>query len=219
MKKGRVFMNPDKWDLNEKDIRNFHTERFEAEVPVKEYLETCVDVPTFAEYCRACPNYNKTWSCPEFDFDPLDYWKRYQTLHLIGEKIYLPEYLTSGSYSPQDTARMTARIMGIYKNDLAEELLQMEKGKPGSVSLSGGYCSQCAQEQRGDESEEQMIDSSFCTRTKGRPCRHPNRMRYSIEALGGNVGLTVTKYLHQKLLWMEEGKLPEYYMLVLGLLY
>ncbi|MCD8396365.1 MAG: DUF2284 domain-containing protein [Lachnospiraceae bacterium] len=206
-------------NFEEKDIREFRTERYEADVPVSEYLETCVDVPTFAECCRACPNYNQTWSCPEFDFDPVNYWKTYDTLHLIGEKIYLPESLTAGSFSSQESSRLTARIMGTYKNALAEELLQMEKEKPGSISLSGGYCTQCAQEQTGTQADEQMIDSSFCTRGKGLPCRHPERMRYSIEALGGNVGLTVTKYLHQKLLWMEDGKLPEYYMLVLGLLY
>ena len=43
-------------------------------------------------------------------------------------------------------------------------------------------------------------------------------MRYSIEALGGNVGLTVTRYLGQKLEWIEEGRLPRYFMLVAGLL-
>jgi len=212
-------MEPERIDLTEMEIRNFRTERFEANVPVEEYLETCVDVPTFAEYCRACPNYNKTWSCPEFDFDPLSYWKRYDILHLIGEKIYLPEKLLSGSYSSQESSRLTAKIMGTFKSSLAEELLQMEKDKPGSVSLSGGYCTECSREQKTKDTEDQMIDSSFCTRGRGLTCRHPERMRYSIEALGGNVGLTVTKYLHQKLLWMEEGKRPEYYMLVLGLLY
>lgn len=212
-------MEPERFDLTEMEIRNFHTERFEADVLVEEYLETCVDVPTFAEYCRACPNYNKTWSCPEFDFDPVSYWKRYDTLHLIGEKIYLPVNLLSGSYSSQESSRLTAKIMGIFKNSLAEELLQMEKEKRGSISLSGGYCTECSREQKMKDTGKQMIDSSSCTRSRGLPCRHPERMRYSIEALGGNVGLTVTKYLHQKLLWMEEGKMPEYYMLVLGLLY
>ncbi|MCC8045557.1 MAG: DUF2284 domain-containing protein [Clostridiales bacterium] len=206
-------------DLTEMEIRNFRTERYEADVSIEEYLETCVDVATFVEYCRACPNYNKTWSCPEFDFDPVSYWKKYDMLHLIGEKIYLPESLTGGSYSAQEASRLTAKIMGIYKNALAEELLLMEKNKPGSISLSGGYCTECSREQGSKTADEQMIDSGFCTRGRGLPCRHPERMRYSIEALGGNVGLTVTKYLHQQLLWMEEGKLPEYYMLVLGLLY
>ena len=57
-----------------------------------------------------------------------------------------------------------------------------------------------------------------CTRQKGLPCVRPESMRYSIESLGGNVGLTITRYLHQELLWMEEGKLPDYFILVAGLL-
>ncbi|MDO4977362.1 MAG: hypothetical protein Q4E53_08890 [Eubacteriales bacterium] len=34
----------------------------------------------------------------------------------------------------------------------------------------------------------------------------------------GNYGKTVTKYLGQELLWMKEGRLPEYFMLVGGIL-
>lgn len=44
-------------------------------------------------------------------------------------------------------------------------------------------------------------------------------MRYSIEALGGNVGRTLSKYLHLKLLWMEKGRLPAYFIIVGGLLH
>ena len=57
-----------------------------------------------------------------------------------------------------------------------------------------------------------------CTRPDGQPCRYPDTMRYSIEALGGNVGLTVQKLLGIQLEWMEEGKLPSYFVLVGGLL-
>ena len=44
-------------------------------------------------------------------------------------------------------------------------------------------------------------------------------MRYSIESLGGNVGLTISKLLKLELEWIEEGKLPNYFILVSGLLY
>ena len=42
----------------------YKTQRYQAEIPVKEYLERYVDVETFLESCRACPNYGKLWSCP-----------------------------------------------------------------------------------------------------------------------------------------------------------
>ena len=43
-------------------------------------------------------------------------------------------------------------------------------------------------------------------------------MRYSIESLGGNVGLTVSKLMGIELEWMEEGKIPSYFVLAGGLL-
>ena len=43
-------------------------------------------------------------------------------------------------------------------------------------------------------------------------------MRYSIEALGGNVAETAERYLHKPLLWIEDGRMPDYLTLVCGLL-
>ena len=43
-------------------------------------------------------------------------------------------------------------------------------------------------------------------------------MRYSVESLGGNVGLTVQKLLHLHLEWIEENRLPHHFILVNGLL-
>ena len=90
------------------------------------------------------------------------------------------------------------------KEDMSRELYEMEKQHPGSVSLSAGSCSMCREE--------------GCTRSKGEPCRHPNLMRYSIESVGGNVGLTVSKLMGYELEWVEEGKVPSYFVLVGGLL-
>lgn len=43
-------------------------------------------------------------------------------------------------------------------------------------------------------------------------------MRYSIEALGGSVGMTIEKLMGLKLEWMEDGTLPHYFVLVCGML-
>ena len=42
----------------------YTTERYEASVSVEEYLEGYVDVETFLEFCKKCPHYGKSWSCP-----------------------------------------------------------------------------------------------------------------------------------------------------------
>ena len=93
---------------------DYRTERYETVVPVEEYMEQCVDVPTFLEYCRQCPSYQKLWSCPPFDFDPEAYWRRYGRFRIIGIKIFLPEELTYKSFT-------NAERTGILNETLWEE--------------------------------------------------------------------------------------------------
>ena len=160
--------------------------------------------PTFLECCKKCGNYEKIWSCPSYDFDPEDYWKKYQTFQIVGIKIYLPEELLTQNYEEEERNEMIKSIIFPHKQELDSQLLMKEKQIHGSIALCAGSCQNCSPEE--------------CTRLEDKPCRYPERMRYSIESLGGNVGLTVTKYLKQELLWMEAGKLPEYFILVGGLL-
>ena len=171
------------------------TETFEKTITIEEYLKEYVNVEEFLGYCKACKNYEKIWACPSYDFDPEDYWKKYQYIKVVGKKIYT-ENMDSEEWK------------SVYleeKHRLSEELYQMENEKPGSISLCAGSCDLCLE--------------AGCTRATGKPCRYPDKMRYSIESLGGNVGLTVSKLLSIEIKWMEENSLPEYFVLVGGLLY
>ena len=96
-------------------------------------------------------------------------------------------------------------LMAEVKAELTEELYQREEDYPNSQSLSAGSCQICTEDN--------------CTRKIGEPCRFPDKMRYSIESVGGNVGLTCSKLLGIRLQWMEEGQIPDYFVLVGGLLY
>ena len=183
---------------------NYVTERYEAVVSVEEYAEACVNVSEFLEYCKQCENYKKMWSCPEFDFDAESYWRQYQTFRIIGIKILVPEEIREKSWTKEERGKLFEEMLWKEKEKLTEELFSLEKEYPGSVSLSAGSCMMCG--------------SGNCARRAGEPCRHPEKLRYSIEALGGNVGLTVTKYLKQELQWIEEGKMPDHFILVCGLL-
>lgn len=180
------------------------TEFYEKTVPVRDYIEDCVDVPRFLSYCRQCENYSKTWSCPEFSFDPMELWHSYETLRIIGLKILVPEDLREKTYDKQGRQEIIEALLTGYKQQFDEYIYQEEKKTAGGMSLGGGTCMKC-----GPQS---------CSRVEGKPCRQPDKMRYSIEALGGDVGKTVTKYLHQELQWIEDGKLPEHFMLVGGVL-
>ena len=185
-------------------IYPYETERYENTVTIDEYLETCVDVPQFLEYCRRCTNYEKVWSCPSFSFDPVAYFKQYTLLRIIGHKIILPEELTSKEITKEKQEVLLKDLLSTPKSALDSEMLRLEEETPGSRALSGGSCLYCS--------------PASCARISGEPCRFPEKMRYSLEALGANVGLTVTKYLHQKLEWIEDGHLPHHFILVGGLL-
>ena len=78
----------------------------------------------------------------------------------------------------------------------------LEQSLPGSFSLSAGECEEC----------------EHCTRPEGKPCRKPDKLRYSIESLGGNVGKTISRLCGIEIEWIEEGKIPEHFVLVGGLL-
>ena len=180
-------------------------ENFKEDVLVEEYVKECVDVATFLEFCKKCSNYGELWCCPPYTFDvEKDYWSRYRTIRIMGRKLYLPKELTSQTYEKNEEWKVTEEFLIPYKEELEQEILKEEEQNPGSVSLSSGACLHCKK--------------ASGTRLSGKPCRFPDKMRYSIESLGGNVGKTVTKYLHQELQWVEEGKLPEYFMLIYGLL-
>ena len=175
-----------------------------AELSITEYLEKYVDVETFLECCKTCPNYNKIWSCPTYDFDVLDYWKQYQTIALYGHQIVFDESAKNKQYTQEDLDNLIDSVVSKEKQILTDHLLLLEKEYPGSISLSAGSC--------------QLCGPNNCTKTEGLPCRHPEKLRYSIESLGGNVGKTISNSFHIELEWVEEGKLPNHFVLVCGLL-
>lgn len=174
----------------------------DRKVPLAEYRAQCVDVSKFLGYCAACPNYGGTWSCPPFDFDPQEIWDRYDRILLRAVKVPVPAELREKVLSPQEINDESHALLAPIKHDLLSSLLEQERATPGSLALSAGRCQEC----------------QVCTKPSGQPCRQPERMRHSIESLGGDVGKTLSLYLGQELLWGREGHLPEYYILLGGLL-
>ncbi|MBR5316066.1 MAG: DUF2284 domain-containing protein [Firmicutes bacterium] len=171
-------------------------ETYEKTIAVSDYIEGYVCVEEFLEMCKACRNWQRKWSCPSYDFDPVeDYWKKYEQFHVVGKKMILEE----------EEKENWQELMAVVKEELTTELFEREAEHEGSQSLSAGSCQVCGEDN--------------CTRKIGEPCRFPDKMRYSIESLGGNVGLTCSKLLGIRLQWIEEGKIPDYFVLVGGLLY
>ena len=187
----------------EKGKKMYTTKRYSASISVDEYIRQYVDVETFLESCKQCPNYNRIWSCPPYDFDVMEIWRKYRRLELTAIQIIFDEAYAGKAFSPEQMQQIIKQSIGKAKQDLSEELFQKEQQIPGSVSLSAGSCSLC---------------NGRCSREENRPCRFPDKMRYSIESLGGNVGLTISRLMGIELEWIQEGKLPHFFVLVCGLL-
>ena len=126
-----------------------------------------------------------------------------QTLDLFAVKILYNDDYAGKQFSEHKIADIMRQSLNVEKARISRELFRLEEKYPGSVSLSAGSCSLC---------------HDNCTRPDGLPCRYPDKLRYSIESLGGNVGLTLSQCMGIDLEWMEEGRLPHYFVLVSGLL-
>lgn len=180
----------------------YKTEKLYGKMDMPSFIDQYVDVEEFIGYCRACDSYEKIWSCPEYDFDAMGYWENYGHIHIIGSKIIFDEETVAKERTPEELANYMDQVLGFEKQALAEILYEAESRYPGSVSLSAGSCHLC----------------DACEKVYGRPCQYPDKMRYSMESLGANVGKTCSKLLRVELLWAEERKLPGYFVLISALL-
>ena len=163
----------------------------------EELREKYIDIPKYGAMCANCPNYGKCWTCPPYDFDPMEIWDRCEEAELVALQIF-PE-------KPEDrewTAKDVRSFLAPYWTAVDEELTRMEETTPHSRRLNAGKCHLCR----------------VCAREEGKPCRIPEEARYSLESLGGAVGALMEDVLHVPLCWGKDGQPPEYYVLVGALL-
>ena len=61
-------------------------------IGIPQYIEGYVNVEEFLECRRVCDNFDRKWSCPPYDFEPVrDYWEKFTHFHVIGKKMILEE--------------------------------------------------------------------------------------------------------------------------------
>ena len=178
---------------------NMNVTTYTALDSTENYLRLYVNEALFLDYCRQCPNFGCRWSCPPFDFNVEDFWRRFTWIRLIFQKIDLPSL---AGKTDAESAAQAAQIRRRVKDDLLCRLFALERAYPGSYALSAGSCSLCW----------------TCGRTDGAACRRPAEMRHSIEALGGDVGKTAGQYFGLELLWSKDGSVPAYSVIAGALL-
>ncbi len=184
-----------------KGIKN--VERFYRCISTEEYVKNYVDVDKFIEYCKECPNYNKRWSCPPYSFDVMEeFWKKYRYLHLFAFKLDLEDGLEDSVMTPEEIDQLVLRIRQQNYVMASKWILEQEHNNLDSIALDGGHCSKCKR----------------CMRLKGQPCRFGDTIRPAIDAIGGDLVKTADEIFHTPILWIENGKVPQYFLFILGLL-
>ncbi len=178
------------------------TEWLNACIPVERFLENYVDVPKFLGACSQCPNYGKVGSCPPYDFDVPGYWRNYKTLHLTVAQAFTEEEERLREYSGEALNAQIEKRFRTMRREMDSRLENQERQTPNSRMLSAGKCIQCAD----------------CACAHGLPCRFPEKIRYSVESLGGDVCALLRDLFQVEILWAANGHLPEYFVLVGGLL-
>lgn len=171
-------------------------------IPVEKVLAEYVDAPKFLQACAECPNYGKIGSCPPYAFNVIDYWKEYKTLELLAIKAYIPEEMRAETFSDDALRTKTREIFESMRFELDDRLEKEERETPNSRMLSAGKCIRCED----------------CACAHGLPCRFPDKIRYSVESIGGDVVKLMRDAFHTEILWAQNGHLPEYLTLVGGLL-
>ena len=181
---------------------NIKTLTLERELPCSEYFEGYVDIERFAACCVQCGGYGRTWACPPYDFDPASIWKSHQSVLIRAKKVLIPEEDRAKRMTNEELNRYSHELLLPVKRELMDELYAMEAEAQGSLALSAGGCDICSQ----------------CTRPEGGACRFPEKLRFSVESLGGDVILTCQRLLGEEVLWAENGMLPDHFLIVGALL-
>jgi predicted metal-binding protein len=76
-------------------------------------------------------------------------------------------------------------------------LLRLENEWPGSIGVSAGGCGLCVE----------------CSRIGKNPCRHPNKIRHSLESLGFDLTGITKDFFGIEILWGRDA-LPKYQVLL-----
>lgn len=175
----------------------YTSEKYTTDIAVEDFIAQFRDERRFIGFCRECPNFGNSWGCPPFDFDTDNLLHQYKYAHIIATKI-IPE-------SKDISIDKVQVLIRSERINLERHLLALESRYDGRAFSFVGECLYC-----GDIP---------CARRSGLPCRHPDKVRPSLEAFGFDIGRTLGEFFGIELLWGKDGQLPHYIMLVSALLH
>ena len=175
----------------------YTTERYTAEIDATTYIGKFRKADYFIKLCQQCGNYGRRYGCPPFDFDPVSMIQDYNSVRIIGVKI-----------TPKDRSLPLGAANELMKpviGELNNELLETERQLDGLCFGFVGTCPYCG--------------GASCARINGQPCRHPDKVRPSLEAIGFDISMTAKELLGLDIKWSQGNLIPEYLTLVCGIFY
>ena len=175
----------------------YTTEKFFADIDAKTYINEFRRTDYFIEFCQQCKNYNHRYGCPPFDDKTLSIVEGYEKVRIMGVKI-----IPSNKKLPLSAAN---DLMDPVITEMNEELLELEKSLGGYAFGFVGTCPYCS--------------GAPCARVSGEPCRHPDKVRPSLEAFGFDMSKTAIDLLGLEIKWSQGELIPEYLTLVCGVFY
>lgn len=167
-------------------------------IAVSDYVARFRDVDRFEGLCRGCPNYGTRWGCPPLDYGSMPPFARWTLVDIWLLKLVVK----GGAGATMDDLK---EVLQRERRRWEPALLEREREHGGMAALFTGMCPHC-----GDIP---------CARLAGEPCRHPDRVRPSLEALGFDLGKTAAELFGLPLQWMKDGRLPDYLTLIGGVFY
>ena len=173
-----------------------------ATIDANHYVRHYRDVPKFLAYCRECSSYGTVWSCPPFGTDVESLTDGFAQVTVWGTNIEF-DTETRNRYTSDDQRRaISIEAIEHTWQVVLPFIYAQEAAHPGSRAFTG-RCRLCR--------------PTPCSRIEGKPCRHPERMRSSLEAVGFDVSATARDVLGIELVWSTDGRLPERITLVTAL--
>ncbi len=165
-------------------------------IDAPDYWRRYRDAVYFERLCRQCPNYGRRWACPPITGCYRPDLSQYSKAALMMIRIDI----TPGTPGDADTLRgIIEPVRAVYER----ELLHAEKNLGGTACLFTGMCPHCP--------------GLECARISGEPCRHPELVRPSLEALGFNLEATAIDIFDTPMLWCDNGLAPRYLTLIGGI--
>lgn len=177
-----------------KTFPDYTVEELSAEIAVADYVAGYRDAEKFIGFCRQCASYGASWGCPPFEFDADAVLRRYEraTVYAAVIKPAAPVLLAD----VQDFIRPE-------RLKIERRLLDIERATGGRSFAYVGRCLYCGEEP--------------CARLQNQPCRHPDKVRPSLEAFGFDIAKTLDRLFGLELKWGRNGHAPDTIILVTAL--